>query len=120
EPAPAADPFRGFCGDTFRFLEELGKHNRRDWMQGQRDRYRYAVREPLVELCQQLAGRYVRPVLCRVRGWSLDTTSRSGRALTSVCKNDYGRSVPYQTELWVTFADRRPGEKRGAVQFRSE
>ena len=39
---------------------------------GQRDRYRFAVREPLMELCRALAERYVEPVLRGVHGWDLD------------------------------------------------
>src|SRR5262249_12975488 len=53
--ARAPSRFRGFCGDTFRFLADLGGDNRRGWMDAQRDRYRFAVREPLVELCRALA-----------------------------------------------------------------
>ena len=55
--------FGGFCADTFRFLDELGRDNRREWMDAQRERYRFAVREPMTELCRALAERYVGPVL---------------------------------------------------------
>jgi 5-methylcytosine-specific restriction protein B len=109
--------FGGFCLDSFRFLGELAENNRRAWMEGQRDRYRFAVREPLVELCRALAERYVRPVLCGEHGWDLETRARSGRALTSICKNDYGRSVPYNTALWLTFYRQDRGGKRDDVQF---
>jgi MoxR-like ATPase len=95
--------FGGFCADTFRFLAELTHNNRRDWMREQRERYRFAIREPLIELCRALAERYVEPVLRREHRWDLETAPRSGRALTSICKNDYGRSVPYHTTLWITF-----------------
>ncbi|HZT78927.1 MAG TPA: DUF2461 family protein, partial [Gemmataceae bacterium] len=113
----AAARFGGFSADTFRFLAELGRNNRRAWMEGQRERYRFAVREPLVELCEALAARYVEPVLARKHGWALETAARSGRALTSVCKNDYGRSQPYQTALWITFYRKDRGGKRDDVQF---
>src|SRR5205807_123230 len=89
--------FGGFCADTFRFLAELEQNNRRAWMNQQRDRYRFAVREPLIELCRALAERYVKPILCQQQGWDLEMAPRSGRALTSICKNDYGRTVPYHT-----------------------
>ncbi len=69
--APAA-AFGGFCPDTFRFLEELAADNRRDWMEARRGRYRFAVREPLAELCRALAVRYIRPVLHGVHGWDLE------------------------------------------------
>jgi uncharacterized protein (DUF2461 family) len=114
-------PFTGFCADTFQFLAELTCHNRREWMETQRERYHFVVREPLVELCRALAERYVEPVLNRTRGWDLETAARRGRALTSIGKNDYGRSVPYQTALWITFYRRdRAAEREGreeAAQF---
>jgi hypothetical protein len=112
-----ASQFQGFCADTFRFLEELGRNNNRPWMEAQRDRYRFAVREPLVELCRALAERYVDPVLRREHGWDLETAARSGRALTSVCKNDYGKSVPYHTALWITFCRRGPTGGRTDAQL---
>ncbi|HYT93148.1 MAG TPA: DUF2461 family protein, partial [Gemmataceae bacterium] len=99
--------FGGFCADTFRFLDELAANNNRAWMTAQRARYQFAVRQPLVELCRALAERYVDPVLRPEWGYDLETAARSGRALTSICKNDYGKSVPYHTALWITFC-RRP------------
>jgi MoxR-like ATPase len=117
EAPPGRARFGGFCADTFRFLGELRENNRLDWMDGQRARYRFAVREPLVELCRALAERYVEPVLNRGRGWGLETAARSGRALTSVCKNDYGRSVPYHDALWIAFYRQQHGGKRDDVQF---
>jgi MoxR-like ATPase/uncharacterized protein (DUF2461 family) len=109
--------FGGFCSDTFTFLHELDENNCRDWMAGQRDRYRFAVRQPLVELCRALAERYIEPVLRRTHGWDVETTARSGHALTSVCKNDYGRSRPYNTILWIAFCRRGEAGKRDDVQF---
>src|SRR5207237_8544644 len=114
-PLIGRDPqlkFTGFCADTFRFLKELSVNNRRGWMERQRDRYRFAVREPLAELCRALTERYVEPVLRQTHGWDLEPRARSGRALSSVVKNDYGRSVPYQDVLWVTFYRRARAGKR--------
>jgi hypothetical protein len=114
---PQAATFGGFCSDTFTFLAELGRNNCREWMAGQRDRYRFAVRQPLVELCRALAERYVEPVLRRTHGWDVETAPRSGHALTSVCKNDYGRSRPYNTALWIAFCRRGDEGKRDDVQL---
>src|SRR5256885_9247010 len=85
-------------------------------MQPRRTGSRSAVREPLAELCRALAERYVEPVLRSAYGWNLETEARSGRALSSVVKNDYGRSVPYHDVLWITFYRRDRGRK-GDVQF---
>jgi MoxR-like ATPase len=109
--------FTGFCADTFRFLKELSVNNRRGWMERQCDRYRFAVREPLAELCRALAERYVEPVLRQTHGWDLETRARNGRALSSVVKNDFGRSVPYHEALWITFYRRDRGGKRDDVQL---
>jgi MoxR-like ATPase/uncharacterized protein (DUF2461 family) len=117
------EEFGGFCADTFQFLAELQHNNRRDWMERQRDRYRFAVRRPLLELCRALADQYVGPVLRSVHGWDLDTEARSGRALTSVCKNAYGRTQPYNTVLWIAFCVRErvpraaSGQRTGAQFF---
>jgi uncharacterized protein (DUF2461 family) len=115
--ATAGTGFGGFCADTFTFLAELTNNNRRGWMERQRDRYRYAVREPLVELCRALADRYVIPVPRDGLGWELDTEAHSGRALTSVCRNAYGRGGPYNTALWIAFARHPAGGRREDVQF---
>jgi hypothetical protein len=117
EAMAAGRSFHGFCADTFRFLGELAEHNRRRWMEAQRPRYRFAVREPLRELCQALAQRYVEPVLRQQYGWELETDARSGRALSSVVKNDFGRSAPYQSVLWITYYRRACGGKRDDAQF---
>jgi MoxR-like ATPase len=95
----------------------LSVNNRRSWMERQRDRYRFAVREPLAELCRALTERYVEPVLRQTHGWDLETRAGIGRALSSVVKNDYGRSVPYHEALWITFYRRDRGGKRDDVQL---
>ena len=109
--------FSGFCTDTFRFLADLQVNNASDWMAAHRERYSFAVREPLVELCEALTMRYVRPVLQGEYGWELETDARPGRALSSICKNDFGRATAYKSELWVTFYRRDSETKRNDVQF---
>lgn len=109
--------FGGFCPETFRFLNDLQSNNSRRWMEAQRDRYQFAVRQPLVELCRAIAERYIEPVLCRQHGWAMETAARSGKALTSVCKNDYGRTVPYNVVQWLTFYRKDHGGKRDDAQF---
>jgi hypothetical protein len=120
--SPKESGFHGFCADTFRFLAELGHDNRRDWMEAQRDRYGFAVRGPLTELCRALAQRYVEPVLCRGHGWDLDTEARPGRALTRILKNSFGQPRPYHTALWIAFCPRnsdgaRPARRAGPQLF---
>ena len=114
---PSVGRFGGFCRDSFRFLSDLDVNNTAAWMAAGRGRYRYAVRGPLVELCQALAERYVRPVLGGEYGWHLETAAKPGRALSSVCKNDYGQSGPYQPVMWATFYQQQDTKKTAAQLF---
>jgi 5-methylcytosine-specific restriction protein B len=114
---PERTGFGGFCSDTFAFLSGLSESNARDWMAANRERYRFAVREPQAELCRAVAERYVRPVLNREYGWDLECDARTGRALTSICKNDFGRGGPYQPVQWVTFYRKSLASRRAAAQF---
>jgi MoxR-like ATPase len=108
--------FDGFCDDTFQFLMDLTEHNDTGWMAAERERYRFAVREPLVELCTALTERYIRPVLAGEYGWELETDPRPGRALTSITRTDFGRGGPYAPVLSIAFR-RRTGSKRDDAQL---
>ncbi len=59
----------------------------------------------------------MKPVLNREHSWDLECDARTGRALTSICKNDFGRSGPYQPVQWVTFYRRSRANKRADAQF---
>lgn len=116
-PPPRDHAFRGLAAGTFAFFRDLTDHNDKQWMDLQRERYQFFAREPMAELCEALAERYVRPVLAAEYGWDLETDPRPGRAVTSITKNDYGRSEPYLPELWVTFYRRTTGGKRHDAQL---
>lgn len=116
-PEEKCDGFGGFCADSFAFLAELSARNSKDWMTDNRERYQFVLREPLVELCEQVAERYVRPVLNREYGWDLECDARSGRAVTSICKNDFGRTGPYQPVQWITFYRRERAKRQSDAQL---
>jgi MoxR-like ATPase len=109
--------FGGFCTDSFMFLAELAKANAKDWMTANRNRYQFVLREPLVELCESVADRYIRPVLNREHGWDLECDAKPGRAITSICKNDFGRTGPYQPVQWITFYRKSQANKRADAQL---
>ena len=117
QPETGREGFMGFCSDTFAFLGELTTANSREWMTANRERYQFVLREPLVELCDAVAERYVHPVLNREHGWGFECDARSGRALTSICKNDFGRGAPYQPVQWVTFFRKSRANRQADAQF---
>jgi uncharacterized protein (TIGR02453 family) len=43
-----------FSRDTFRFLAELGRNNRREWFQANKERYETAVRDPMLRFIADL------------------------------------------------------------------
>ncbi|QEL16159.1 DUF2461 family protein [Limnoglobus roseus] len=112
-----ARAFHGFCGDSFHFLRDLAADNRREWMDAHRDRYQFAVREPMVELCEALTERYVRPILEKEYGWAIECEPRTGKALTSIVKNDYGQTTPYVPEMWLTFYPKAGPARRADAQL---
>lgn len=116
-PELSAGDFGGFCTDTFAFLGELSCANTKEWMTDNRDRYQFVLREPLVELCESVAERYVRPVLNCEYGWNLECDARTGRAVTSIVKNDFGRGGPYQPVQWITFYRQAQSSKRADAQL---
>jgi uncharacterized protein (TIGR02453 family) len=48
--------FSGFGPDAFRWFAELAEHNDRDWFTAHRETYDSAVRGPLTEVLEDLAG----------------------------------------------------------------
>ncbi len=109
--------FGGFCPDSFHFLRDLAENNDRRWLESQRARYHFVLREPLVELCRTLAERYVEPVLRRQHGFDIESEARDGLALTRLTKNAYGRGGPYNTALWIAFCARDTSGRRQPTQF---
>jgi uncharacterized protein (DUF2461 family) len=49
---PAREPL--FTKTTFQFFRELGKHNRKTWMDSNRDRYRDLVVRPVRAVLEEL------------------------------------------------------------------
>ncbi len=44
-----------FTRETFQFFKDLGRHNRKEWMDANRDRYRAAIVQPFRRLLEELA-----------------------------------------------------------------
>jgi len=44
-----------FTRETFQFFKELGRHNRKEWMEANRDRYQAVIVQPFRRLLEGLA-----------------------------------------------------------------
>src|SRR3989442_2083250 len=77
-----------FSAETFRFFRELGRNNRKAWMDSNRERYRAHVVEPLRALLDALAP------LAQQLNPDFDTTGRTVRNFSRI--NLYVRFAAYK------------------------
>ena len=63
-PAPAG--FNGFGRGAFKFFEELGRHNERDWFRAHQDTYEQECREPMKLLVAELATNPAKSKVLRI------------------------------------------------------
>src|SRR5204863_135874 len=52
---PMATKMPVFTRETFQFFNDLGRHNRKEWMEANRDRYRATIVQPFRRLLEELA-----------------------------------------------------------------
>ena len=58
--APAPAGFNGFRADAFQFLRDLGRNNRKEWFEANRDVYERELRDPMRRLVESLDARLAR------------------------------------------------------------
>src|SRR5205823_8810537 len=61
-----------FTRETFHFFKDLGRHNRREWMEANRDRYQAAIVQPFRRLLEELT-----PTALKLDS-RFDTSGRTG------------------------------------------
>jgi len=90
-----------FTAETFRFFRELARHNRKEWMDANRDRYKTHVVEPLRNLLDALApaARKLNP--------RFDTSGRTGPSISRINRDiRFAKDkTPYRTQMYLMFAD---------------
>jgi len=98
--------------ELFRFLEELRKHNQRDWFNRNKDRYLAQVREPLLAFITAIA-----PKLRAISPHIVADARPSGGSLLRIYRDTrFTRDkTPYQTHaaLWFRLAARKEVEGPG-------
>lgn len=84
-----------------RFFRELGRHNRKEWMDANRERYRAEVVEPLRGLLAALA-----PAALKLNP-GFDTAGRTGVNFSRINRDiRFAKDkTPYRTQMYVTFPD---------------
>lgn len=89
--------------ETFRFLQDLARNNRTDWMRDQRPRYQEHVVAPMRALLEALA-----PVALSLHA-DFDTSGRTGSSFSRINRDTrFARDKrPYRPQMYLRFS--RPG-----------
>jgi len=95
-----------FTGETFRFFRELGRNNKKAWMDANRDRYQRVVVAPLRALLDALA------IPVRKLNPEFDTSGRTGTNLSRINRDiRFAKDKsPYRTQMYLMFSDQRAGD----------
>jgi uncharacterized protein (TIGR02453 family) len=91
--------FAGFTKETFRFLEELGRHNEKKWFEAHRDDYMEHVVRPMQNLVMDLSDTIVMidPLMV--------TTPAVGKTISRINRDvRFSKDKsPYRNNVWITF-----------------
>jgi uncharacterized protein (TIGR02453 family) len=95
-----------FSAETFRFFRELGRNNRKEWMDANRERYRAHVVEPLRALLGALA-----PAVQKLNP-EFDVSGRTGSNFSRINRDIRfaADKSPYRTQMYLMFSDQRAAD----------
>ncbi len=90
-----------FTSETFRFFRELGRHNNKEWMDANRERYKSRVVEPMRQLLDALA-----PAMRKLHP-NFDTSGRTGPNFSRINRDiRFAKDkTPYRTQMYAMFAN---------------
>jgi uncharacterized protein (TIGR02453 family) len=93
--------------DTFQFFKDLGRHNRKDWMDANRDRYQTAIVHPFRRLLGELA-----PVALDLDS-RFDTSGRTGPNFSRINRDiRFAKDKTlYKTHMYLKFSVPAPGKR---------
>ena len=101
---PALKPI--FTKEIFQFFRELGRHNKKVWMDANRERYQETVVLPFRRLCEELS-----PAVLKLNP-RFDAMGRRGANFSRINRDiRFARDkTPYRTQMYLKFSVPLPGE----------
>jgi uncharacterized protein (TIGR02453 family) len=95
---PAAKPI--ITREIFQFFKDLGRNNRKVWMDANRERYQSAVVQPLRQLLEEVA-----PAVLQMDS-RFEATGRSGANFSRINRDiRFAKDkTPYRTQMYMKFA----------------
>jgi len=99
--------------ETFQFFRALGKNNRKDWMDENRERYRESVVQPLRRLLDELS-----PAVLGING-NFDVCGRTGTNFSRINRDiRFAKDkTPYKTQMYVKFQLPSPGDRESGQLY---
>jgi len=89
-----------FTRETFRFFKDLGRHNHKEWMDANRERYQAAIMQPLRRLLDELS-----PAALKLDE-RFDTTGRTGANFSRINRDiRFAKDKTlYKTNMYLKFS----------------
>jgi uncharacterized protein (TIGR02453 family) len=95
-----------FTRETFRFFKELGRNNRKAWMDENRERYQSTIVQPFRQLLEELS-----PAVLALDS-RFDTSRRTGSNFSRINRDiRFAKDkTPYRTQMYLKFSAPAPGD----------
>lgn len=102
-----------FTRETFQFFKELGRNNRKVWMDANRERYQSAVVQPFRRLLEELA-----PTALEL-DTRFDTSGRTGPNFSRINRDiRFAKDkTPYKTQMYLKFSVPAPGNRESGQLY---
>jgi uncharacterized protein (TIGR02453 family) len=99
--------------ETFRFFHDLGRNNRTEWMNENRDRYKECLVQPLRRLLDELA-----PTVLQLHD-SFDVTGRTGANFSRINRDiRFAKDkTPYKSHMYLKFEIPSPGDRESGQLY---
>ena len=100
-----------FTQETFRFFRDLGRHNHKEWMDANRDRYQACVVRPFRVLLDRLT-----PAVHKLDS-EFDVSGRTGKNFSRINRDirfAHDKS-PYRTQMYLMFSRPTPNDDDGQL-----
>jgi uncharacterized protein (TIGR02453 family) len=102
-----------FTRKTFQFFKELGRNNRKVWMDANRERYQSALVQPFRRLLEELA-----PTALEL-DTRFDTSGRTGPNFSRINRDiRFAKDkTPYKTQMYLKFSVPAPGNRESGQLY---
>jgi len=102
-----------FSKDTFEFFQQLGKNNRKAWMDENRDRYRSSIVQPFRKLLEELT-----PAVQQIDD-RFDMSGRTGANFSRINRDiRFAKDkTPYKTQMYLKFQLPSPGDRENGQLY---